>query len=347
MLGRLSSISPRPSTAAARWPTLTDKVQAVSDILVQNAAEVDTTLSRLSADVGVTLGNRAAEINAVLGNRSAELAELLDERGNALVQTLTARGGAITNEVADVGEPVVQALEERGSHIADILAQRGSDLVSFSRRSGWSSPRHSIAPWTRCRPPSRHSRAGRAIGEIGAVNDRVRIEMGSLLERLATTHSALGEQLDGSSRTLDGIEASLADRLGAFQSTMMNLADQTNSATERVGDQVHTLRDVSSAVLGDVVALSGRLEQAEQPAYPCRRDAAADPVAPRPLPRRAPRLSGGARQADLEGGGDGGRPEASSRAWSRRRYRAPRRRRARPARFSPTPTRPPSSSSLN
>src|SRR5262249_28184034 len=105
------------------------------------------------------------------------------------------------------------------------------------------------------------TRAGRAVGELGSVNDRVRIEIGSLLERLTSTTRALADTLDTSSGSLDTIEAGLADRLRDFQSTMLALAEQAAITNDQVGGQVETLRDVSTKVLGDVGALAGRLEQ--------------------------------------------------------------------------------------
>ena len=206
------------------------------------------------------LGDRAAEINALLGTRSDEMANLLDERGQVLVEAIAARSAAMTTERAISPRPS-PGLSTNVPAISSTSSTRR--VATSSMRSAAGAPnsaRCSNSPPTPSPRRSRRAPAGQlAMSPLCISGCATRSSRFSTVCPAPTRRSM--KCLTSPPRHSISIEGGLADRLRDFQSTMLSMADQTSGATDRVGDQVTTLRDLAAHVINDVGAMAARLEQ--------------------------------------------------------------------------------------
>jgi hypothetical protein len=100
----------------------------VSNVLKQNANEVERTLLAVSAEVARNVVGKTEEMSTVLGQRAAELTQIVDEKSSGLLAALTGRSEEFVSEEPRT-EQAVKAIESRGLNFTESMMDNSAQIA--------------------------------------------------------------------------------------------------------------------------------------------------------------------------------------------------------------------------
>ena len=101
----------------------------VSNVLKQNASEVERTLLAVSAEVARTFVGKADEISTAVSQRAADMTKIVDEKSSGLLVALTAKSQEFASEVSRVTDHAVKAIEARGFHFTQTMMDNSEQIA--------------------------------------------------------------------------------------------------------------------------------------------------------------------------------------------------------------------------
>src|SRR4029077_7830383 len=101
----------------------------VSNVLKQNATEVERTLLGVSAEVARNFVGKADEITAAVSARAAEMTKIVDEKSSGLLIALTAKSQEFSGEVSRVTDHAVKAIEAKGFNFTHTMIDNSEQIA--------------------------------------------------------------------------------------------------------------------------------------------------------------------------------------------------------------------------
>ncbi len=101
----------------------------VSNVLKQNASEVERTLLAVSAEVARTFVGKADEISTAVSQRAADMTKIVDKKSSGLLVALTAKSQEFASEVSRVTDHAVKAIEARGFHFTQTMMDNSEQIA--------------------------------------------------------------------------------------------------------------------------------------------------------------------------------------------------------------------------
>src|SRR5262245_65935798 len=101
----------------------------VSNVLKQNAGEVERTLLSVSAEVARNFVGEAEEISTAVGQRAAEMTRIVDEKTSGLLAALTNKRQEFVSEVSRVTDHAVKAIEAKGFNFTQTMMDNSEQIA--------------------------------------------------------------------------------------------------------------------------------------------------------------------------------------------------------------------------
>ena len=101
----------------------------VSNVLKQNAGDVERMLLSVSAEVARNFVGKAEEISSTVRQRAAEMTEIVDEKSSGLLAALTRKGEEFVSEVGRVTEQAVNAVEAKGFNFTQTMTDNSEQIA--------------------------------------------------------------------------------------------------------------------------------------------------------------------------------------------------------------------------
>ena len=101
----------------------------VSNVLKQNAGEVERTLLAVSAEVARNFVGKAEEISTAVSQRAAEMTYIVDEKSSGLLAALTNKSEEFVSEVSRVTEHAVKAIEAKGFNFTQTMMDNSEHIA--------------------------------------------------------------------------------------------------------------------------------------------------------------------------------------------------------------------------
>ena len=185
-----------------------------------------------------TLAGRARDLHETMLARTNELQMLFDTKGPLLADLIASRGGEAASEVVRAAEQVSATLEDRSNALVGQIGNKQHELARILAQST-DAMRHAL-----------ETTATASVDNLIGTNERLKAEMGSVLERLFHTNSALQTIIGGASENLTAVETSLQERVREFQ-----------GALGTISNQVISLNHTANNALAGVDRLTVQVEQ--------------------------------------------------------------------------------------
>ena len=101
----------------------------VSNVLKQNASEVERTLLAVSAEVARNFVGKADEISTAVSQRAAEMTHIVDEKSSGLLSALTSKSQEFASEVSRVTDHAVKAIEAKGFNFTQTMMDNSEQIA--------------------------------------------------------------------------------------------------------------------------------------------------------------------------------------------------------------------------
>ena len=179
-------------------------------------------LGALSGQIGVAVESSTASLRAAAEAAQAESAESI----GALVNGLAA-------EVATSTAALRSAAEATQAESAELIGALIANLTGEIERSG-AALRHAM-----------ESNAGESVATLNASGERMRAELGQVLDRLSQVGGVLDSVVGAAGERLVAIEGGLGEKIGELQRALGAMSDQV-SALDRLSNET---REQSGALV--------------------------------------------------------------------------------------------------
>ncbi len=101
----------------------------VSNVLKQNAGDVERVLLSVSAEVARSFVGKADEISTSVSQRAAELTRIVDDKSSGLLTALSTKSQEFASEVSRVTEHAVKAIEAKGFNFTQTMMDNSEQIA--------------------------------------------------------------------------------------------------------------------------------------------------------------------------------------------------------------------------
>ena len=238
----------------------------MTNVLKQNASEVERTLLGVGAEVVRTFTAKADEMTGAVANKAGEIARLLDDRSSNLLVAIESKSRTLVSEITRVTDQTVSSIESRGVSTARALVSNSEEI---SRLINDASNNASVSLTRQLRELQEQARSAvdqsqrtssAAVSEMHETHNMLRTDVNSLFERLREANTLLQEVLGGATENLGAIESSLSTRVAEFVAAMNDVGERSNAAGFQVDEHIKSFQAMSSNVLREISALAEQFD---------------------------------------------------------------------------------------
>src|SRR5712692_6576838 len=235
---------------------LTAVSSGASDVLKQNAGEVERTLLGASAEVVRSMSAKAEE-----------LARILDDKSGNFLVAFGGRGQQFATDVDRITREAVQSIETKGLSFTKTMLDNSQDIariINDAASTASASVTRSLENLQAgAKTATEHSQqtAAAAVSEVMDTHNMLRNDTAALFERLREANILLQEVLSGATANLGAVENTLSGRVKEFVTTMNQLADRSGATSSKVEEQINSFHNITGNVLREITAVAEQFDE--------------------------------------------------------------------------------------
>jgi hypothetical protein len=238
----------------------------ISNVLSGASSDISNVLSGASAGISNALKQNAGDVERTLLSVAAELTRAFNLNSSPLLESLTGKAQAFSAEIDRAAGEAVRAIESKGFDFTRTMLNNSGELARLINEAGEAATGKVGGTLEKLRDTATSTiaqsqqAASAAIADMMETHNRLRLESGSVFERLREANLLLQEVMTGAHDNMNALESSLSTRLAEFSAVVNDLAARTGTASDSVHVHLDAFRSETARVLENLSELSTQFD---------------------------------------------------------------------------------------
>ena len=234
----------------------------VSNVLKQNASDVERTLLGVSAEVARNFVGRADEISTQLTSRGTEMAKILDSNSSTLLSALSIKSKEFSTEVVKATDHAVKSIEAQGFTFTRTMMDNSEQIARMVNEASQNATTtvnrtlKELQESTKSAIEQSRQTSSASVSEMLETHNMLRADTTTLFERLREANILLQEVLTGAHDNMSAIESTLVTRVSEFVSTMNEVSERSGVTSAQVDQHISAFHSITNKALTDLGQLA-------------------------------------------------------------------------------------------